>query len=230
MIANITGWTGINLDNNLQLSITKDTLTGQRIKRMSVEERARDTEGQLINEVHPDYPFLLKLDVQYFVLEGSVKVRYEWKDGDEFQDEHKETYKSVVVANSPEFTQSTFVEGSGYMQGISSMGTEATDWKDNPVLYEPHCSISEITIQEDNTRLFCPMQYNKGWTFKKADVLPNTSITATKDGDICYIFFAQDCEVDGAAVAKDKVKKLTSNSVSIKNVSSKLCRLVKIYK
>ena len=78
MISNISGWTGINLDNKLQLSLTKDALAGQRLKRMSVDERAKDRSGNIVSEVHPDYPFLIKLDIQYFILEGSVKVRYEW--------------------------------------------------------------------------------------------------------------------------------------------------------
>ncbi len=232
MISNISGWTGINLDNKLQLSLTKDALAGQRLKRMSVDERAKDRSGNIVSEVHPDYPFLIKLDIQYFILEGSVKVRYEWKEGDVFQNEHKETYRDVVHTNSPEHTrlQSTYTHGDGFMQGISEMGTEATGWKDNPVLYEPHCSITEITILEDNTRILCPMEYEKGWILKKADVLPGTSIQATKSGTDCYIFFAQDCEVNGTAVSKNTTKKLTSNSVDIKNVSDKLCRLVKIYK
>ena len=231
MISNIN-WTGINLDNKLQISLSTNTLVGQRIKRMAADERVRDKEGKTISEVHPTYPFLMKLDVQYFVLEGSVKVRYEWKDGDVFQDEHEETYREVVLKDSPEHTrlQSTYTHGDGFMQGISSMGTEATDWKDNPILYEPHCATAEFTIMQDNTRLLCPMEIEKGWTFKKADVLPGTSITATKDGDDCYIFFAQNCEVDGNAVSIDTTKKLTSSSVNIKNVSDKLCRLVKIYK
>ena len=55
---------------------------------------------------------------------------------------------------------------------------KATDWKDNPV--EPHCSRTEITIMEAGTRILCPIGYYKGWTFKKAGVLPGTSITATK--------------------------------------------------
>lgn len=232
MISNIIGWHGINLDNKLHLFLTKDALTGQRLKRMSSTERAVDRAGNIVSEVHSDHPFLIKLDVQYFILEGSVKVKYEWKEGDVFQDEHKETYREVVLKDSPEHTrmQSTFVEGSGYMEGVSSMGTEATDWKDNPILYEPHCSIAEFTIMEDNTRLLCPMEYDKGWIFKKADVLPGNSITATKDGEDCYVFFGEECEINGTGVSKDTAKKLTSDSVEIKNVSSKLCRLVKIYK
>lgn len=231
MITNIS-WTGINLDNKLQLSLSSNTKAGQRLKRMSADERAQDRAGNVISELHSTHSFLVKLDVQYFVLEGSVKVRYEWKEGDVFKDEHKETYREVVLKDSPEHArmQSTFIEGSGYMEGVSSMGNEETDWKDNPILYEPHCSIAEYTIMEDNTRLLCPMQYNKGWILKKADVLPGRNINATKDGEDCYIFFGEECEVNGTNVSQNKVRKLTSDSVNIKNVSSKLCRLVKIYK
>lgn len=231
MITNLR-FEGINLDNKIQLCVSAPAQIGDRLKRMSADERAKDRAGNPYAEVHPDYPFLIKLDVEYFVLEGAVKVRYEWQHGDVFQDEHKETYRSVVLANSPEHTrmQSSFVEGSGYMEGTSFMGTEATDWKDNPIKYEPHCARTEITVVEDDTVFLCPMGYYAGWSFKKADVLPGGTIATTKEGDDCYIFFAQECEVDGAAVAKHKAKKLVSDSVNIKNVSNKLCRLVKIYK
>lgn len=232
MLSTIKSWKGLNIDNKLQMCVSLDTSVGDRVKRMTADERAKDRAGNVQSEINPDYPFLVKLDIQYFILEGSVKVRYEWQHGDVFQDEHKETYRDVVHTNSPEHArlQSTYTHGSGYMEGISSMGSEATDWKDNPVLYEPHCSRTEITIMEAGTRILCPIGYYKGWTFKKADVLPGTSITATKDGDDCYVFFAQNCEVDGNAVSIDTTKKLTSSSVNIKNVSDKLCRLVKIYK
>ena len=106
------------------------------------------------SEINPDYPFLVKLDMQYFILEGSVKVRYEWQHGDVFQDEHKK-YRDVVHTNSPgtqDYNQR--IHGSGYMEGISSMGSEATDWKDNPVLYEPHCSRTEITIMKQDQEFY----------------------------------------------------------------------------
>ena len=49
---------------------------------MTADERAKDRAGNVQSEIHPDYPFLVKLDIQYFILEGSVKVRYEWQHGD----------------------------------------------------------------------------------------------------------------------------------------------------
>ena len=96
MLSTIKSWKGLNIDNKLQMCVSLDTSVGDRVKRMTADERAKDRAGNVQSEIHPDYPFLVKLDIQYFILEGSVKVRYEWQHGDVFQDEHKVSYRDVV--------------------------------------------------------------------------------------------------------------------------------------
>lgn len=219
----------INVNDDIQISISKNTLVGQRIVREPGEGRTTDEAGNALHETHPTHNFLVSTDNNYFLLEGSVKVRYEWSDGDGFSDANVDAFKTVAEQH-PEHARSNPEFGSGYMQGIAVLGTTSCDWKTSPVSYEPDNSKTILEIMEDDTRILCPMQYEKGWNFKKADVADGASITATKEGTNCYIVFGQDCTVDSAAVDKNSVKKLTSDSVSIENNSGKLCRLVKIYK
>lgn len=270
-----------NLDDKIQVSISKQTMVGDRIVREAGEGRTTDISGNALHTPHPTHDFLVKTDNNYFLLDGSVKVRYEWVDGDKFTDEHKETYRSVVV-NSDEHARAntTFNDGVGFMEGTAVLGTTPCDWKDSPVRYEPDCSVASIEIMEQGTRMLCPMQHEAGWDFKKADVAPGGTITATKSGTDCYIVFGQDCTIpkDSFYTANDpetqtvlytendrsigelpedkeigdvktaatksvgdfkenptnipanSIKKLTSDSLVITNVSSKLCRLIKIYK
>ena len=222
----------INVNNDIQISISRATKVNQRIVREPTDPntgRTKDASGNDLVTLHPDYNFLAKGDSNYFLLEGSIKVRYEWFEGDAFNSSHIETYKEVSGSH-PEFQRGTVTYGSDFIQGIAVLGNEGLDWKQSPVFYEPYCSKSSIEILENNTRILCPMQHEAGWSFLKADVVPGESIVATKSGDKCYIVFGQTCDVNGTTIAKNDVKKLTSDSVTITNNSSKLCRLIKIYK
>ena len=68
MISTIRSWKGLNIDNKLQMCVSLDTNVGDRVKRMTADERATDRAGNVQSEIHPDHPFLVKLDIQYFIL------------------------------------------------------------------------------------------------------------------------------------------------------------------
>ena len=219
----------INANNDIQLSVSKATVPGQKIVREPGELRTADSSDNLIQEPHPEHSCLLKTDNNYFLLEGSVKVRYEWQEGDNFQDSDVDTFLAEAEKH-PEHHRCTYQYGSGWAEGVAVLGDTPCDWKESPVTYEPDNSKTTLEILEKGTRILCPMQYEKGWSFLKADVLPGESIVTTKSGDKCYIFFGQKSSIGDEVIFKNAVKKLTSESVNIKNESDKLCRLIKIYK
>ena len=138
-----------NLDDKIQVSISKQTMVGDRIVREAGEGRTTDIAGNALHTPHPTHDFLVKTDNNYFLLDGSVKVRYEWVDGDKFTDEHKETYRSVVV-NSDEHARAntTFNDGVGFMEGHSCLGNNAM-------------RLERLTC-EIRTRLFCCFYRNHG--------------------------------------------------------------------
>ena len=222
------GFDVINVENKIQLSISIDTKVGQKIA-LEGDEKVKDTLGTTLETQHPTHNFLVNTGNNYFLLNGSIKVRYEWKDGDVFTDDNWGTLKAILEQDS-DFNRCTYTSGSGFAEGVTTLGTAASDWKEPPMKYEPDCSKKIVEIMEDETIVLCPMQHETGWSFKKADVVVGGSITATKEGTDCFVVFGQDCEIGGAAVSKNSIKKLTSSSITVENKSNKLCRLVKIYK
>ena len=224
------GFDVINIEDNLQISISTNTKEGDKIVRESRAEYSQDGSGNSLIEKHPTHNCLIKTPNNYFLLEGSLKVKYEWFDGDDFSDSDVATYETWQATNNPEHSHCNPQTGSGYTVGTAIITENATGWKISPIKYEPDCKKATVEIVEDDTILLCPMQHDSGWTFEKADILSGGSIVTNKSGTTCYIIFGQACKIGSDDVAKHAIKKLTSNSVTIANNSEKVCRLVKIYK
>jgi hypothetical protein len=224
------GFDVINIEDNLQISISTNTKEGDKIVRESRAEYSQDGSGNSLIEKHPTHNCLIKTPNNYFLLEGSLKVKYEWFDGDDFSNSDIDTYKDWQATNNPEHANCNPEYGDGYTKGTAIITENATGWKISAVKYEPDCKKATVEIVEDDTILLCPMQHDSGWTFEKADILSGGSIETNKSGTTCYIIFGQACKIGSDDVAKHAIKKLTSNSVTIENNSEKVCRLVKIYK
>ena len=52
---------------------------------------------------------------------------------------------------------------------------------------------------------------------------------ANKEGDDCYIYFGGLCEVNGKEIKEFTVKKLTSENITIKNLSEKQIKIFKVF-
>ena len=221
----------INVENNLQISISKNTKAGDKIVRESRAEHVQDKNGNSLIEKHPTHNCLITTTNNYFLLEGSLKAKYEWFDGDDFSDSDIDTYKNWQSSSNLEQAFYNPQYSSGSIEGTAVItDSMQSGWKISAVQYEPDCKKATNEIVEDDTVFLCPMQHNKGWSFEKADVLPGGSLVTTKSGTTCYIIFGQACKIGSDDIAKHAIKRLTSNSVTIANNSEKVCRLVKIYK
>lgn len=222
----------LNVSNKIQISISQDTKSKQRIKRESVDEYTKDINGDFLLTYHPDHNFLIKSNTNYFLLEGSIKIRYEWDETSVFQNEHIDVFKGLLdqhhagLSNLPELPTS----GDGFLEATTVQKYRTDSWRAGHMFYEPYCTSAEVTIMEDNTVLLCPMQHYPGWTFEQIDILPGESVVSTKPGDDTYIVFGDTCSIAGTAIAKHATKKQTSSEVTIKNDSLKVCKLVRIYK
>jgi hypothetical protein len=222
-----------NIDNQIQISISQNTKAKQRIKREGVNEYTKDSEGNFLLTPHPDYNFLIRSNNNYFLLNGKIKVRFEWDETSVFQDEHKQTYRDLldnqyVGLKNP--IEGSYTHGSGFMESSVDHQYRSDTWKSSHLAYEPYCTTGEITVMEDNTTILCPMQHYPGWTFEHIDIMPGESIVSTKPGDDTYIVFGDTCSIAGTDIAKHAVKKQTSSEITIKNDSLNVCTLVRIYK
>ena len=59
----------INVNDDIQISISKNTRVGQRIVREPGEGRTTDEAGNALHETHPTHNFLVSTDNNYFLLE-----------------------------------------------------------------------------------------------------------------------------------------------------------------
>lgn len=224
----------INLANKLQISISEGTTVGQKIVRESFSEHVKDGQSNYLHSEVDGKPYLIKTSNNYFLLEGKLKVRYEWEDGDKFKKEHLDDFLADVRAKMNHVGDVEYSEseksGDNYIEAVYAATENTPGWSESAANIEPNCSKASVEIMQDDTVMLCPMQYNPGWTFEKTDIPVGGSFTSNKVGTDEYIVFGQQCRVGGQVINKHSSKKQTSNSIVIENDSDSFCRLVRIYK
>ena len=83
----------------------------------------------------------------------------------------------------------------------------------------------ECEATEDDTRLVCvqaPVAYSS--QILLLDIPAGETRTVAKHKDISYLFFSENCSISGTSIKQYDVKRLTSESVDIKNESEDICR------
>jgi len=224
-----------NIANKFQLGVAKNTKVGNKIARENHEEYVKDGDGNFIHTQVADKPYLNTTSSNYFLIEGKVKLRYDWVDADEFNSNHVDEFSELVTANLQHADSSSaaydFLDtGLNYIEAEYTATESNGDWRKSGVGFEPNCLKGSVEIRQDDTRIICPMQYQAGWTMEMKDIPVGGTIDSPKVGNEMYIFFGQDCSASGADVIKNDVKRQTSDALSIANKSDKFCRLVRIYK
>ena len=85
----------------------------------------------------------------------------------------------------------------------------------------------------NETRLFCMLSDRTDYEVKVLDIAPNGTKALERDQTktLSYVFFSQECELNGSTtVGQYQVKKLTSDSVSIKNKGTITARIILMHR
>ena len=228
----------INVANKLQISISDGTKTGQRMKREGLNEFVQDPSGNYLTHKHPEHDFLIKSNTNYFLFNGSLRIRYEWDADSVFQDEHVDTYLDLLKSKPAGLINpDKLTRGPGFVQNEVKSEFRSGTWGTSHLEYEPYCTIADVTILEDNTVILCPMQHVTGWTFEHINIMPGEKIVSNKVGEEMYIVFGQECftySKDGQwtrqVIEKHATKKQVSHELEINNGSGDMCTLVRIWK
>ena len=84
------------------------------------------------------------------------------------------------------------------------------------------------------TRLFCMLSDRTDYEIKVLDIAPESTKVLERDQTktLSYVFFSQQCTLndDAATVEQYQVRKLTSNSVSIKNKGTITARIILMHR
>ena len=222
-----------NVNNDIQLSVAKECIPGQRIVTESLQEKPKDKSGYELFSTHPEHDWLIDSSDNYYPVQGTLKVWFRWKEGDPFQAEHVDDWLAFQENITPNFKEKVnFTQGSDYIQGIYTYApTETTGFEDPFLKWRPYTSEGGVEIMTHDTVFICPMQYEAGWTFKTADLMNNDSLTVDRESQKCYVIPGQLLHTeDGKRVEKYKLTKLESASVKLINRSGTFCKVGKIFK
>ena len=222
-----------NVNNDIQLSVAKECIPGQRIVTESLQEKPTDKSGNQLFSTHPEHDWLIDSSDNYYPVQGTLKVWFRWKEGDPFQAEHVDDWLAFQENITPNFKEKVnFTQGSDYIQGIYTYApTETTGFEDPFLKWRPYTSEGGVEIMTHDTVFICPMQYEAGWTFKTADLMNNDSLTVNRESQKCYVIPGQLLHTeDGKRVEKYKLTKLESASVKLINRSGTFCKVGKIFK
>jgi len=214
----------VKVDDTLQLSFLKGNV-GDLLVRHKLEEQPH------FNRIaYLDNYKIQKNLTNYILLNGKIKVSYEWQDDENINQQDIDKILDINKSYLEEASATHIVKNNSYSYSGSYNG-DVSSWSDRSYEYELASSVAKIESLEDDTIMLCTLTKEYGWKRKNIDIPPNETVTYTKEDDTTYLLTCDTCEVtvEGNTHTFDKydVKKLTKdNEYSIKNVSNKICKAV----
>ncbi len=216
------------LDDNLQVSVSKNTKAGDEVSRTELSEVLHsDLHSALLNENEN-----ITVNGQSHILtEGKLTAFWEW--------------------NSEPITESDLDELTGYYNSVSETVEVSKDFNNkkykatmeytgensswNPITfkYGLKCGKAGFTLDTDNSVVICIQRQNNisEWNIRQIDLSLGQVFDAEKIGDnICYIIFSQTVDVNGTTIDKYSCRNQTSSSIQITNTSDKPCKIIQVYR
>ena len=235
MIFNIPFSMITNVNNDIQISISLGTEPGQRVRRDSYDEFSTDSKGRQLFTQHPDKPHLITNPINYVLMQGKTGIRYSWNDGDTtFNKSHIQDYIDFMESNGhPDFVSRYNVQyDDNNIWGEYEHRPTETSGFFKKLEWQPYTRSDGVEILQHDTVLVCPMQYQAGWTFDRADVMNGDTLHIERAGsERCYIIAGQLLSTpEGKRVEKYKLTQLESVFVDLKNNSGTFCTVARIYK
>jgi hypothetical protein len=230
----ISYWKPFNVDNKFNVSTATGSFVGEYLSRDKFNEQVNFESV----EYHPEYPKFNKRINSYALLKGKIKVTWTFDPEDNITNEDVTLYKQLN-SGDPEHESAVIEHDSEKLSFTYQEGYYQHDWSNPSNVYEIATNKSKLEILEEGTQLVCFI-FDKGekWNTKIICLGPNTEgeyindtmTVANKEGDDCYIYFGGLCEVNGKQIEEFTVKKLTSENITIKNLSEKQIKIFKVFK
>jgi hypothetical protein len=216
------------LDDNLQICVSKDTEVGQELSRTKKFEWVHpDLHTDLLNSNEN----ITTNGQNYILVEGKMSIFWKW-DSESITESDLDEMTTYI--NSLPETVQIFrdFDNKTYKVTFEYLG-ENSSWNPIPFLYEFKCNTAGLTLDDDDSVLFCIQRKNNvtDWDIRQIDLSAGQVFDVTKIGDnVCYTLFSQAVSVGGTAIAKHDCKKQTSASIEVTNTSSKPCKIIQVYK
>lgn len=216
------------LDNNLELSVSKNTKVGNELSRTKLVEKVQpDLHSTLLNGKEN----VTANGQNYVLVEGKKSITWEWDDEPITESDLDEL---STYLNSLDETVQIFrdFENKTYKVTFEYLG-ENSSWNPISFAYGLKVHKAKVKIEQDDSILFCIQRKNDitDWNIRHIDLSPDQVFDVEKIGsNVCYVLFSQAVSVGGTAIDKHECRKQTSASIKVTNTSSKPCKVIQIYK
>ena len=216
------------LDNNLELSVSKNTKVGNELSRTKLVEMVQpDLHSTLLNGKEN----VTTNGQNYILTEGKKSITWEW---DEEPITESDLDELTTYLNSLDETVQIFrdFENKTYKVTFEYLG-ENSSWNPISFAYGLKVHKAKVKIEQDDSILFCIQRKNNitDWNIRHIDLSSDQVFDVEKIGsNVCYVLFSQAVSVGGTAIDKHECRKQTSASIEVTNTSSKPCKVIQIYK
>ena len=198
----------------------------------AVLERDNYDECEMVYDTESDN--IIMKPYKHIIIKGGYDMIQRWDRGcntsitREDVERYRELMANEKMKSSPSFYENTNDEAVDNRQTFNKVKMELTNDVISPVSgqYIIVCD-HECVATEDDTRLVCvqaPVAYSS--QILLLDIPAGETRTVTKQKDITYLFFSENCSISGTSIVQYDVKRLTSASVDIKNESENICRII----
>ena len=220
------GFKYLNVDDNFQLSFLKGNV-GDLVIRHKLDEQPHFDKITYLD----NYKIQKNLD-NYILLNGKIKVSYEWQDDENISQQDVDKILEINRLCAEEKNVVHTIGKNSYSFVLLYNG-DVAEWSDRSYKYALASSVVKVESLEDETVMLCTLTKEYGWKIKNIDIPPNASVTYIKEDDTTYLLACDTCEVtiedNTHTFNKYDIKKLTKdNEYSIKNVSDKICKAIVI--
>ena len=220
------------LEENLQLAFPdyENIEMGMEIGRVGKME----LDPARIKKKHPYSNKIKENQQNYFLVNGSVRVTYEWIDEDGIQESDVDAFIRYLDDCPETWTTKKDIENKKLIIEYTYTG-ENKNFNTFPLSYMLDTSNLSIVALSDDSEILCIMQknYQIVWNMAHIDLQPQEEIYVTKPiCDVAYVIVSQDAVIETTLlgktnkdhtvpISKFSVRKLESQSVKLKNVSDK---------
>lgn len=195
-------------------------------------ERTNYDECEMVYDTQTDN--IVMKPYKHIIIKGSYDITQRWDRGCNTSitrrdvERYRELMANEKMNSSPSFYENTTDEAVENKQTFNKIKMELTNDVISPVSgqYIIVCD-HECEATEDDTRLVCvqaPVAYSS--QILLLDIPAGETRTVAKQKDITYLFFSENCSISGTSIKQYDVKRLTSESVDIKNESEDICRII----
>ena len=227
-IQGFTNMTSYKVEDDLMLTVVtgdKDTVATRELV---------DIPNPTLHTIHENNK-LFSLPIRWIILKGSASHSWYWEDEIDVTKEDleqlEELNKDDTLKNSSNYVATNLDDAiANKKYGFTyTYDCPFTTLTPTQVKYQPICK-GIIEALQDDTRYLCTITNNTNYSASLLDIPRGQTSTLTKQGIIDYVIFSGACEVNGVAIAENTFKKLTSDSINIKNTDSRDIRIVLVSK